>query len=170
MNKPSTASSGFSLVEVALALGVAAFCLITLLALIPVGVKHYQQGDTQDAMVSLATMVTRDLQATASSSSTVSSPRFGFPVPAASGASGTLCTIYVDPSGTATATAVNAPPTSASIYRVSVQFYPPSGVTMKTATLARLMVTFPALADAAPTTSPTNYSNIFETTIALNRN
>ena len=43
----------------ALALAVASFCLITLMALLPVGMQGYQQADQQGTMVNLATMVVR---------------------------------------------------------------------------------------------------------------
>ena len=178
MKKRALGPGGFSLVEVVFALAVAAFCLVVLMGLIPVGLESYQQADTRSAMANLATMVVRDLQTTPSTTSV--SPRLQFPIPAAGGTSGTIYVVYVDASGTPTALSgsplaatMNAAPTSSSIYRITVQFYPPANASLKTATLARIWITFPAMADAIAAgspTLPTKYSNMFETTISLNRN
>jgi uncharacterized protein (TIGR02598 family) len=168
MKKYSKFEGGFSLVEVALALGIAAFCLVTLMALLPVGIQHYQQADSQSTMVNLATMVARDLQVTSSSSTT--SPRFGFTIPIAGGsASATPSTIYVDAAG-ASPTTIGAAPNSNSLYRISVYFNPPAISGQKMATMARIWITFPAKADSTPGTDAKNYTSMFETTIALNRN
>jgi Tfp pilus assembly protein PilW len=161
---------GFSLVEVVLALGVASFCLVVLVALVPVGLQRYQKADSQSSMVNLATMVASDLDATTNGTSAVASPRFSFSIPASGGnASGnTPQTVYVDASGVATGT-LGLPPTSASIYRISLFFYPPASP-LKVATTARILITAPALADPSPQSAPAKYSNIFETSISLNRN
>jgi type II secretory pathway pseudopilin PulG len=47
MTPPLKKSAGFSLVEVALALGVAAICLVTMLGLLPAGVKTQQNSIEQ---------------------------------------------------------------------------------------------------------------------------
>ena len=47
MKRPSLCRAGFSLVEVTLALGVAAICLITMLGLLPTGIKTQQSGIQQ---------------------------------------------------------------------------------------------------------------------------
>lgn len=47
INRPSSQSAAFSLVEVTLALGVAAFCLLVLLGLLPTGVKTQQSSIQQ---------------------------------------------------------------------------------------------------------------------------
>jgi uncharacterized protein (TIGR02598 family) len=166
MKKRSQAIQGFSLVEVALALGIAAFCLVTLLALMPVGLQSYKKADDQSVMVNLATMVVRDIQSAPSGASP--SPRFLFKVPAAGGPSDvTPQTIYVNASGVETG-AIGTAPTQDSLYRINVAFFPPASG--KTATTARIQITSPALADANPGAWPTKYSNMFETVVALNRN
>lgn len=163
MNNKQSSVSGFSLVEVALALAIAGFCLITLVALLPVGVAHYRDADNQSAMVNLATMVQRDLAVTPISATTSTSPRFSFQVPAAGGnPDPTPQIIYVDPSG-------NVATGNARIYRINVAFNPPASGT-RGATTARILITWPALADANSTGWPTMYSDMFETTITLNRN
>ena len=47
MKRPVCRTAGFSLVEVTLALGVAAFCLLVLLGLLPTGLKTQQSGIQQ---------------------------------------------------------------------------------------------------------------------------
>ncbi len=164
-------ASGFSLVEVALALAILAFSLLTLLGLLSEGVQSYRDAGAQSTMVNLVTLVVRDLQATPNSTSAATSPEYGFSIPAAGGSlSGTTPqTVYVDATETATG-GVGTPPTSSSIYRISVYFTPPTIAGQKTATLARVVITFPAQADPSPSSSPTAYSDIFQTMVSLNRN
>jgi len=169
MKKRAQRIKGFSLVEVVFALAVAAFCMVSLMALIPVGLQAYQQANTRSTMVNMATMVVRDLQSAALSTSSVSSPRFKFPVPPAGGASGVIHTLYMDASGNPTPNTIDVAPTSSSIYRITVQVYPPASNT-KMATMVRIWLTFPANADPDPAQPPAKYSNGFETTVSLNRN
>jgi len=153
-------------------MGVASFCLISLMALMPVAVQRYHDADTQSAMVNMATMVARDLEAT-SGTGAGTSVRFQFAIPASGSTVGPY-TIYVDASGNASGTTPNsAAPNPTSLYRVSVYFTPPvSGFTppLRTATAARIWVTFPAQADPSFGTDAQNYVDMFETTIYLNRN
>jgi hypothetical protein len=171
MKKSSKIVSGFSLVEVAMALAIASFTLITLMALLPVGIQSYRDADAQSAMVNLATMIVRDLAATPSSGT---SPRFGFSIPAAGGTSSgvTPQTVYVDTSEMPAGTYPypGTPPTAKSIYRISVFFLPPATAGQTMSTVARVLITFPASADPQPKTVPTTYSNMFQTMVSLNRN
>jgi uncharacterized protein (TIGR02598 family) len=161
-------NGGFSLVEVALALGIAAFSLVTLMALIPVGLHNYQQADNQTVMVNLATMVVQDLN----TSTGTTTSRFQFPIPTTYAATPPLQTVYVDSSGYAPAGSLNQPPTASSVYRITVSFIypdtPPN--TSPVATVARILITSPALADPAPASPPAHFSTMFETNVALNRN
>ncbi len=59
-----SAAAAFSLVEVALALGVASFCLISVIGLIPVGVNTGQIASDQTIAGSILTEVLTDLRAT----------------------------------------------------------------------------------------------------------
>jgi uncharacterized protein (TIGR02598 family) len=160
----SRATRGFSLVEVAMALAVAAFCLLTLVALLPVGLRSYQRADNQTIMVNLATMVARDLEATPQQpvppATSPQSPRFLFTIPAAG--NGTPQTLYADVSGVPLGTASD-PITPGSIYRVNVTVYSPAAG-QKLATTAHIQITSPAQAALA------NYTDIFQTVVALNRN
>jgi len=56
--------SGFSLVEVTLALGIAAFCLIAVFGLLPVGVQTNRNATSQTAATNIMASVLADLRAT----------------------------------------------------------------------------------------------------------
>jgi type II secretory pathway pseudopilin PulG len=58
-------SSAFSLVEVTLALGVAAFCLIAVFGLMPVGVQTNRNATSQTAATTILTSVVSDMRTTA---------------------------------------------------------------------------------------------------------
>ena len=57
-------ASAFSLLELALALGVAAFCLIAVFGLIPVGVQTNRNATSQTAATNIVALVVADLRAT----------------------------------------------------------------------------------------------------------
>src|SRR5436189_2271292 len=65
----------FSLVEVTLALGVAAFCLIAVFGLVPVGVQTNRNATSQTAATNILSSVVSDLRASPQTSS--NSPRYG---------------------------------------------------------------------------------------------
>src|SRR5438105_9667881 len=60
----------FSLVEVTLALGIAAFCLIAVFGLMPVGVQTNRNATSQTAATSLMAAVVSDLRATPKANAT----------------------------------------------------------------------------------------------------
>jgi uncharacterized protein (TIGR02598 family) len=62
MNQRSTLA--FSLVEVTLALGIAAFCLIAIFGLMPVGVQTNRNATSQTAATNIMAAVVADLRAT----------------------------------------------------------------------------------------------------------
>ena len=74
MNK-GTAAAAFSLVEVTLALGIAAFCLIALFGLMPVGVQTNRNASSQTAATNILAAVVADLRATPTFNTT--STQFG---------------------------------------------------------------------------------------------
>jgi Tfp pilus assembly protein PilV len=57
-------AAAFSLVEVTLALGIAAFCLITVFGLMPIGVQTNRNATSQTAATSIVAAVIADLRAT----------------------------------------------------------------------------------------------------------
>ncbi len=82
--------AGFSLVELTLALGVAAFCLIAVFGLMPVGVQTNRNATSQTRATNIAAAVAADLRGTSKANNT--SPQFGIRF-------GTNRTLYFDSSG-----------------------------------------------------------------------
>src|SRR5437867_6168360 len=68
-------TAAFSLVEVTLALGVAAFCLIAVFGLIPVGVQTNRNATSQTAATNIMAAVVADLRATPKAN--ITSTEFG---------------------------------------------------------------------------------------------
>lgn len=174
----SSRATGFSLVEVTLALGIAAFCLVVLLGLIPAGINSNQASLEQTAAAGLAAAVVADLRATPRATPATpnpTSPRYGFTISAQAGKLATPETIYLAEDGSATGTVGVKPSTGSataalSRYRVSLAFTDPPASPAKGPTGVRLLVTWPALSDADPTKPPAGYSGSFEVVTALDRN
>jgi uncharacterized protein (TIGR02598 family) len=111
------AASGFSLVEVTLALGIAAFCLIAVIGIIPVGVQTNRNATSQTAATNIMAAVVADLRATPTTTNTSSQFAISF------GTSGTQ-TRYFDGSGT-----VSPSRTDNSRYRLDITWNaPPTGL------------------------------------------
>ena len=147
MSRRSYYSAGFSLVEVTLALGVAAFCLITLFGLLPLGVKTNQTSISQTAAAALLSSVMADLRATPKTSLT--SRQYEITL-------GTPKVLYFDAEGRSVSpTDPNASPR----YRVTITFHP-SSVGAFAPAFAGLKVTWPALVDPA-TTTPMGFVETF---------
>ena len=73
--------SGFSLIEVVIAIGVAAFCLVAMLGLIPTGVKSVKAATDQTGASTVLNEVITDLRSTPIGAD--SSPTFGISLPTA---------------------------------------------------------------------------------------
>ena len=69
---PVCCVAAFSLVEVTLALGIAAVCLIAVIGIIPVGVKTNRDATSQTAATNIMAAVMADLRATPTTTSTSS--------------------------------------------------------------------------------------------------
>jgi|ERR1041385_2356716 type II secretory pathway pseudopilin PulG len=63
-------TAGFSLVEVTLALGIAAFCLLTVFALVPIAVLANRSATSQTVAANVIAAVTADLRSTPRSNGT----------------------------------------------------------------------------------------------------
>ena len=136
--------SAFSLVELTLALGIAAFCLIAVFSLIPVGIQTNRNATSQSAAANIIASVIADMRATTSSTS----PQYGITF-------GTAKTLYFDAAGQFT-TLLG----SNSRYRVSITFpSSPSGLSY-----ADVNITWPAAA------APANASGSVEMFAAFDRN
>jgi uncharacterized protein (TIGR02598 family) len=83
----------FSLVELTLALGIAAFCLIAAFGLLPVGVQTNRNATSQTRATNIMAAVIGDLRATAKANTT--SSQFCIPIP--TGDSSTI--LYFDSEG-----------------------------------------------------------------------
>jgi len=175
---PSRHARGFSLVEVTLALGVAAFCLIVIFGLIPIGLKSNRMAVEQTAANGIISAVTTDLRAIPISSPpglSGTSQQFGIVIPAqpispVTTTTGTSTTLFFDGNGQFT-TALGAD----SRYRLTATCYstvpnplpsplPASGTSFRTATRVNLQVTWPAAA------SVQNAEGSTVTFVALDRN
>ena len=88
MKKQSQAA--FSLIEVTLALGIAAFCLIAVFGLVPVGVQTNRNASSQTAAINIMAAVVADLRAIPTTNNT--SAQFGIVF-------GTAKTLYFDGTG-----------------------------------------------------------------------
>ena len=134
MNRRIHFSAGFSLVEVTLAVGIAAFCLIALFGLLPLGLQTNQNAISQTAAASVLSSVVADLRATPKSNPT--SPLYEVTL-------GTAKLLYFDGEGRSVSpTDPNANPR----YRLTITFpVGPAGALAPT--FASLKVTWPALAD-----------------------
>lgn len=155
--------AAFTLVEVTMALGVAAFCLLTILALLQTGLMSEKDTVGRTEALGILTSVYADLAATSSVSS--SSEKFGIVLTNQSLA--TPQTLYFlrsgEPSGS-----IGSTPNADSLYRVSVGIQSPPANSSAPATV-RLLATWPALADPAPEVWPSKASGNVEIVTALSR-
>jgi uncharacterized protein (TIGR02598 family) len=164
---------GFSLIEVTLALGVASFCLISVFALFPISLSTNQRTIQQTADTSLARAIAADLQATPKTSppTNQNSPRYGLTVPAPiSSSSSVTHTIFLREDATAaSAQDADADPSQNPRYRAAITFITAASPQRK-ATIARILLTWPALADTSGTAVPGKYAGSYEIVTALDRN
>jgi uncharacterized protein (TIGR02598 family) len=134
--------NAFTLVEVTLALGVAAFCLLAVFGLLPVGISSNRASIEQTGAASLARAIVADLRTTPNTATT--SPQYKIPFPSAS------APFYFAEDGTVGTTAAR--------YRATI--------TIKTAAptaFANIRITWPA---AAPGDSA---AGSYEVTTAIGR-
>jgi len=132
MNNSLRCCTAFSLVEVTLALGIAALSLIAVLGLMPVAALTNRNATSQTAVTNVIASVIADMRATTSSTS----PQYGITF-------GTAKTLYFDGAGQfATSLGAN------SRYRVRITFpSSPSGLSY-----ADVKASWPAPVDPATTT------------------
>ena len=161
MSLSTRPANAFSLVEVTLALGVAAVSLLAIFALLPVGVKTSQVAIEQTASTDVLSAVAADLRATPVTTprgGAATSPRFGIAIPPNPVGANTITTLYFTSEGRFSTTLAPA-----SRYRVSVTFST-NGAEARTATFGHLDATWPAPA------TPINAEGTAEMFVALDRN
>jgi hypothetical protein len=150
--------NAFSLVEVTLALGVAAFCLIAVFGLMPVGVQTNRNATSQTGATNIIAAVTADLRATSETATITAQYRITF---------GTSKTLFfdgagecsVDANGSTRLDGTSWDPPLQTRYRLDISFPQNGGLTY-----ADIKVTWPAAA------TPANASGSVETFAAFDRN
>lgn len=147
MRKCGDRVSAFSLVEVTLALGIAAVCLISIFGLLPVGVNSNKASIEQTKAVNLLTAVVSDLRSTAKTASV--SPGFGISIKSST-------VFYLGEDGTAV-------PKNNARYRVQSALAPSPGG--RSASTGNILISWPAQQDDL-----TLAAGSVETFIALDRN
>jgi Tfp pilus assembly protein PilV len=177
MKSSHHAVCAFSLIEVSLALGVAAFCLLSVLGLLPLGIESNQASIQQTAASGLATAILSDLRATGNTTPAASpSGQFQIPIPAPGTTSNLVSTIFLRDDGSVAQSSLpalvnsNADPGQKPRYRATITFLPPAQTGQRTATRIRILITWPALADPLASSTPVNYSGCSEILSSLNRN
>ena len=141
--------TGLSLVELTLALGVAALCLIAVFGLMPVGVQTNRNATSQTRATNIAAAVVADLRGTPKANST--SAQFGVTF-------GTPRTLYFDSSGQFT-TLLGA----SSQYQLNITWNITGGCSVRLP-CADIKITWPAPA------SPASASGSVEMLAAFDRN
>src|SRR5438105_748405 len=139
-------NGAFSLVELTLSLGVAAFCLIAVFSLLPVGLQTNQRATSQTAATSIMANVIADLRATPNPPSINTSVQYQIRF-------GNSKTLYFDSSGRCSTDLAGSikpdgsswsPPTQTR-YQLNLTFPWTSGLTYG----VDLKVTWPAVATVA---------------------
>ena len=136
-------TSAFSLIELTVTIGIAAFCLIAVLGLMPVGMRTNRNATSQTAATNIMAAVISDLRATPKANNTSSQFAITF---------GTPATLYFDGSGQFTTT-----PGANSRYQLNVTWYGTTGLRY-----ADLKVTWPAAAITANASGSTEMFAAFD--------
>jgi len=149
MRRLNFTAAAFSLVEVTLAMGVAAFCLIAVFGLMPVGVQTNRNAISQTAATNILSSVVSDIRA--SPKGTGASAQYGI-----RRSKGNITTVCFDGQGVSTPPQPsNAPcPGGNSRYRLYVRIYPISAQLPYLASYAYLKVVWPAAVDPLSPTIP----------------
>src|SRR5207249_1287362 len=148
----------FSLVELTLALGIAAFCLIAVFGLMPIGVQTNRNATSQTAATNIVAAVTADLRAVPKTPGTWTGTSLQFCIPL-----GTSTPLYFDSAGRCSSDLAGSTnpcgtpwvPPLQTRYRLNITF-PTTG----NLTYAGLKVTWPAPVDPA-TTTPSGSVELF---------
>ncbi|PYI91452.1 MAG: hypothetical protein DME97_14315 [Verrucomicrobia bacterium] len=148
MKIQTRATASFSLVEIAVALGITAFCLLAISGLLPVGEQTNRNATSQTAAINVLDAVIADMRATPNALTTSTQYHLTF---------GSSQTLYFDGVGRFAGS-----PTPTSRYQLNVTYPAGSGLT-KAPTYITLKVTWPAQAN------PANASGSVEMFAAIDR-
>jgi len=166
--------TAFSLVEVTLALGIAAFALVAIFGLLPIGLKSNQTSLEQTAAAAIASGIVADLQATPVSipPANTNSPRYQIKLNAPSGnePAPDRTTIFLSKDGSPLGSIdANADAGLSPRFRATVYVTPPAA-SQRFASAVRILITWPALADPVAANEPAKFAGSFETLSLLDRN
>jgi uncharacterized protein (TIGR02598 family) len=145
--------AAFSLVEVTLALGIAAFCLIAVFGLVPVAVQTNRNATSQTRATNIMTAVVSDLRATPNSNTTSTQFQITF---------GTCKRLYFDSEGQVVSSGLCDPSTQVtptSRYQVNVTWSDSGWSQLR---YADVKVTWPAAASAANASGSTEMFAAFD--------
>jgi uncharacterized protein (TIGR02598 family) len=178
MNTYPRAAAGFSLVEVALAMGIAVFCLVTVFGLLPVGVNTNRGSFEQTAAVNIASGIIADLRAAylISPAADQTSARYGITIPAKppvppSTSSDRRHTVFLSEDGSLVGKAdTSVSGGAAPRYRVTVYFTATNTTSANSVISTRVLVTWPAVSDPSVDADPKRFSGSYESLAALVRN
>jgi type II secretory pathway pseudopilin PulG len=162
MKRSPQLARAFSLIEVTIALGVAAFSLIAIFGLLVTGTQVNHTATEQSASSDILTAVAADLRATPKTSPVgiaTTSPQFSIAIPANPVGVIPPSTLYFNAQGQSSTTLH-----AGSRYRLVISFLP-NGAGSRTATFVDLKMTWPAAAN--PVTAATSSAEAF---VALDRN
>jgi uncharacterized protein (TIGR02598 family) len=148
-------NAAFSLVEVTLALGVAGFCLLAILGLLPAGLKTNEAAVEQTAATGILSAVSTDLRATPGWQAV--SEQFAIAIPPNPVSGSQPATLYFSEDGKLKTSPADAR------YRLTVACLD-NGQNEKAPTLLSLRVSWPAVVD------PSQASGSAQTFVALDRN
>lgn len=162
MNRAFTRERAFSLVEVAIAVGIAGFALLAILGLLPEGLASNRASSEQTAATNIATMIVSDVKSTplaAGSPAAAQSPRFGIAVPAAGSTASSTFFLTQNSGWSGGETTPPASSVADSRYRVSVDLTASAGLVIT----GVVRLTWP------PTAALANVAGMVELPIALQR-
>jgi uncharacterized protein (TIGR02598 family) len=155
INKRVSRDSGFSLVEVVIAMGIAAFCLVAMLGLLPSGLKQVKISSEETAATALLAAVVADLRNTGPGTNATNSPIFQIPIPEA-GREASPQPIYIAEDGSPVPTSLDA--------RYCALITLGSSTNASTLTWGNVMIYWPAAARVS------NAQGQVETVVGFNRN
>ena len=162
MKQAQRSTTAFSLVEVTLALGVAGFCLIAVMGLLPVGVQTQRASVQQTTANDILSAVVSDIRTVpiVSNDPGNSSKQYKLFFPA----NGQPEFLYFTNNGS-TGQRANQPGSDTTFYATVSSIGPPQGAGSRTATLVKLRVSWPYNGNTSST--PAGY---VETFVSLDRN
>jgi uncharacterized protein (TIGR02598 family) len=183
MNPSRKPQAGFSLIEVTIALGIAAFCLITVFGLLPIGLDSSQNAAEQTTVSGIATAISADLHSTPNLSGTgATTSRFGLFIPPTNQITTQMQaqTLFFTQDGSLAGeglvnsnapTGANPPPRyRATITMKADKTLLPLATTSNPPTLYKvwIFITWPALGDSVAQNFPQNFTGSYEIVTALN--